>query len=78
MSVDKENTKWNVWSLAWGLGFDIAIPLVVFALIGRLLDRSFDTSPWFFIAGILVAIISSTTIIYRRISRILKNSDNKQ
>ena len=78
MPVDKENTNLNVWTLAWGLGFDIAVPLVVFALFGRLLDKSFGTSPWLLLLGIVLAIISSTYIIYRKVSRIIKDTTEKE
>jgi len=78
MPVDKENTNLNVWTLAWGLGFDIAVPLVVFALVGRLLDKSLGTSPWLLLLGIVLAIISSTYIIYRKVSRIIKDTTEKE
>ena len=61
----------SVWALAWSLGFDIAIPLILFALMGRFLDKAFDTGPWLLLCGIVLAIITTTVRIYSRVSVIL-------
>ena len=63
--------SWSAVSLAWEMGYSIAIPLVVFALIGRFLDKKFGTSPWLLLVGILLAIISSTYIIYKKTTDIM-------
>ncbi len=62
----------SVWALAWELGFQIAIPLVIFALAGRYADKYFGTTPWLLVAGVVLAAFTSTTIVYRKISKILK------
>lgn len=56
---------WSVLNLAWRMGYTIAIPLVVLALGGRLLDRALKTSPTFLLIGILVSIALSTLGVYR-------------
>lgn len=58
-------------SLAFELGYTIAIPLVVFALVGRLIDKRFDTSPWFLLTGIIISIIISTWAVYIKTMKIL-------
>lgn len=61
--------------LAWRMGYTIALPLVAFALGGRLLDKTFTTSPFFLLAGILVSIILSTIGIYRITMPVLNSLD---
>jgi F0F1-type ATP synthase assembly protein I len=62
--------------LAWGLGFRIAIPLIVFALLGRLIDRMVNTSPLFLFAGIILSIVVSTLMVYREARKFLQEIDN--
>jgi len=73
MADDKQNEKpWSALGFAWELGYSIVIPLVVFALAGRLLDKKLGTSPWLLLVGLLVAIISSTYIVYKKTVKIMK------
>ena len=67
-----EQNVFNAWALAWDLGWQIAVPLVVFALLGRFADHYFDTSPWLLVAGVVLAAATSSYIVYRKVSRILK------
>ena len=53
-------------SLAFELGFTIAIPAVGFALGGRLLDNKLDTSPLFILLGICTAILLSSYLVYKK------------
>ena len=62
--------------LASQIGFSIAIPLVILALTGRFLDRRFDSSPWFFLASLLLSFLVSAVIMYRHVRRILKLFSN--
>lgn len=59
-------------SLALELGYVIAIPIVVFGLLGRFLDKKFDSSPVLLLAGILVSIIVSSIGIYSKVRKIIK------
>jgi len=55
------------WSLVFELGYLIAIPLVVCAIGGRMLDRYCDTSPIFLLIGIVVAMVVSGVMVMQRI-----------
>lgn len=69
---DKGNmANFSAWQLSWELGYTIAIPIVLFALLGRWADKTLNTSPWFLLAGILVSIVASSAIVYRKVSKIL-------
>lgn len=78
LKTKEKNNTWSVLSLAWQLGYTIAAPLVVLALLGRLLDKRFGTSPWFLLAGIILSIILSTIAIYFKTAKILKETENKK
>ena len=68
----KETKPWiSSLSLSFQLGYTIAVPLVVLALLGRFLDKKFDTSPWILLAGILLSLIISSWIIYIKIVQII-------
>lgn len=62
---------WQAMSMAWELGYTIAIPLVVFALAGRFLDRQLGTTPWLLLAGMIIAIVVSTLGLIRKFNKII-------
>jgi len=64
--------KSELISLVFELGFTIAIPIVLLALGGRLLDRHFQTSPLFLLVGVLLSIIISSILVYKKTIRYLK------
>ncbi|MDP1884490.1 MAG: AtpZ/AtpI family protein [Candidatus Moranbacteria bacterium] len=67
----KEDNGFSALSLAWELGYSIAVPLVVLALAGRFLDKKLDTSPFLLLAGILVSIFISSYMVYKKTTDIM-------
>ena len=63
---------WQALSLAWELGFIIAIPLVIFGTIGKYADGVFGTKPWLTLIGILIAIVLSSLWLYYHIKSLNK------
>lgn len=55
------------------IGFSVSIPLVGLALLGRYLDRQFNTNPYLFLTGIILA----TIIIYFFLKKVI-NKYSKQ
>lgn len=53
------------------IGFSTALPLIIFGLLGRYLDKRFETEPIFLLAGIA----SATVIIYFYLRRIVKKAN---
>lgn len=47
-------------------GVTIAVPAVVFVLIGQWLDGKYGMSPWFTILGFVLAALITAKIIYRK------------
>ena len=73
MAENNQNEKpWSALGFAWELGYSIAVPLVVFALAGRLLDKKLGTSPWLLLFGLLLAITSSSYIVYKKTIKVMK------
>ncbi|MEK7516510.1 MAG: AtpZ/AtpI family protein [Patescibacteria group bacterium] len=66
-----EHSTWSALALAWELGYTIAIPIVIFAIGGRFLDKKLGSSPIFLLLGILLALIVSGVGVYRRTKRIM-------
>ena len=56
-------------SLSLEIGFTIAIPIVALALLGRMADKYFDTTPLLLLAGILLSIFISIFLIYRKVRK---------
>ncbi|MEJ0021161.1 MAG: AtpZ/AtpI family protein [Candidatus Doudnabacteria bacterium] len=70
---DNTPNKWALVSLATEMGFIIALPLLVFALGGKWLDaRMHNSTPWFTLLGILLAITSTTIWLTRKIKDLIK------
>ncbi|MEK7103019.1 MAG: AtpZ/AtpI family protein [Patescibacteria group bacterium] len=61
-------------ALALNIGWQITLPLVVLALLGRYLDSLFHTSPLLFLVGIIVAIIFSSWLVIRTVTRVIDST----
>lgn len=72
-NADKNDKVKNfkAWALAGELGYTIAIPIVILALVGRLADKYFNTAPWLILVGILISIFVSSWLIYRKMKEIM-------
>jgi len=71
---DKNQSNWRqALSLLGQLGYVIAIPLVILALIGRFVDRKLHSSPWFLLTGIFIALIVSTFWVLKKTTEIMKD-----
>ncbi len=71
----EKNQVWSALSLAWQLGYTIAIPVVVFGLLGRFLDKRLGTSPLFLLIGILISLVISSVGIYKKTIDIIKQTE---
>lgn len=58
--------KRELVTLAFELGYIIALPIVALGLGGKWLDGRMDTAPLFTLLGILLAITSTSIWIYRK------------
>lgn len=47
-------------------GASIAVPVVLFALLGQYLDEKYNKSPWFTILGFVLAAVITARLIYRK------------
>lgn len=70
MASPEWSSTWRALAIAGELGYTIAIPIVLFALGGRMLDLRWGTSPWLLLAGIFLAIVVSGFVIARKIRKV--------
>lgn len=68
----KPENSWSALSLAWELGYTIAVPLILFALGGRYLDKKLGTSPFLLLAGILFSITVTSWLVYKKTKELMK------
>lgn len=66
-------TKGRLTSLAFELGFIIALPIVAFGFGGKWLDQKIGTFPLLTLIGIFLAISLTTLWIYRKFRDYFKN-----
>ena len=59
-------------SLAFELGFVIALPLLVLSQLGKYLDQQWGTWPVITLVGIALAMVSTGVWLYRRLAPYLK------
>jgi F0F1-type ATP synthase assembly protein I len=74
MKEEKPNapqTRNELIAFAFDVGGAIAIPLVLFAFGGRMLDKAQGTSPLFLIIGLLLSLISTGIIIWKKVKNFL-------
>jgi F0F1-type ATP synthase assembly protein I len=74
--LSKNDESWSALGFAWELGYSISIPLVVFTLGGRLLDKKIGTTPWLLLAGLFISIIVTFYIVYAKLIKIIKEEEN--
>jgi len=64
--------KWNLAGLAMDLGFIIALPLVALGLLGKWIDGKMNSEPWFTLAGIIFAIVTTTIWLTKKFKGLMK------
>ncbi len=67
------NPLWELLGFAWHLGYLITVPLIGLSLLGRFLDTRVSASPLFFIVGIIGGILTSSILVVRKTTALIKN-----
>ena len=62
----------SLLNTAFEIGYTIVLPLVFFAFLGRFADKFFGTAPWLLFLGILLALLSSSRLIYKKVKSVLR------
>lgn len=68
---EEQNPTKAAFSVMLDVGYIIAVPLIVFLLIGRGIDTKFGTSPLFLLVGMGCAAISSTVYLRKKLSHLV-------
>ena len=72
-AMNQQEQNISAFHMAMQLGFSIAIPLVVLALLGRFLDKQLGTSPWLLITGIVLSMVVSSIMVTMKAFQLMKN-----
>lgn len=67
----EKSVFWQAVGLAFQFGYTITVPLVILVLIGRFLDKKFDSSPIFILTGIVLSMIASGVALFIKIKKVL-------
>ncbi len=72
-NTPKKLDKSALVSVAFQLGFIIAIPILAFGFLGKWLDQKAGTDPILTLVGILTAIVFTSIWIYRKFKSYFDN-----
>ncbi len=69
--MDAKDRKYYLFALRiiGDFGASIAVPVVIFVLIGQWLDDKYDKSPWFTVLAFVLAAVLSGRMIYKKAKR---------
>jgi len=74
----KNITRKQQYNIIWALkiyaelGFIIAVPASALAFLGSLADKKYHISPWGVIFGLVIALIISSTVVWKMIKKLEK------
>jgi F0F1-type ATP synthase assembly protein I len=63
------------FSLIGQIGFAVAIPLVVFGLLGKYLDNKLNTSPYLLLVGLAIGTIIAFVTVVKIAKQAIKEFD---
>ncbi len=73
--MTKQNVNLKTAMIFLDIGWRVSIPLVIFVIIGSILDNQFGTKPLFIFIGIILSIFVTTWTFYRLFKQITKEKD---
>lgn len=62
---------WQALGFAWDFGIVVVLPLAALGIGGRLLDKHYGTSPWIFLAAVVISIFLSVFLLVVRLKKII-------
>ncbi|RMD60891.1 AtpZ/AtpI family protein [Candidatus Parcubacteria bacterium] len=79
--MEKQRGSFKVWyafSLAWQLGFIIAVPIGLFLLLGMWADKTLGTHPLLLLVGIATGIATTIYEVYHTIMPLLEEKNKSR
>ena len=61
----------NLWQVGVEFGVMIAVPLITFLLLGVSVDRAWGAAPWGMVTGLLLSVLLSGYLLFRRIKQLM-------
>lgn len=68
----EKSVFWQAAGLAFQFGYTITIPLVILVLLGRFLDKKFDSSPVLFLTSIVLSLIVSSIVLLIKVKKVME------
>ncbi|MBI2484222.1 AtpZ/AtpI family protein [Candidatus Uhrbacteria bacterium] len=68
----------SMLGIVWTIGFLVAVPLVGLALLGRYADALLSSSPLFFLIGVVISIIISSILVFRKTVQLMAEAEKTQ
>ena len=79
---DKNNQKEAWWKPAVTISVNIsswiAFPIIIALILGKYLDKKYNSSPWFFIGLSIIAFMVSMIAIWKILMEYLKKEEQSQ
>lgn len=78
LPTDPQERKYTLLGLriAGDFGASIAIPIVIFVIIGQKIDLQYGISPWATVTSFVIAALISGRIVYRKAKRYGREYDS--
>lgn len=70
--------QFHALGIALEMGYLIALPLVGFALAGSFLDSALNTKPLILLFSILLAIVISSVLVYRKTKEMIVDAESTE
>ncbi len=68
---NEKSVFWQAVGLTFQFGYTITVPLIALVLLGRFLDKRFNSSPLFLIGGIVLSMIISSIVLFIKMKKIM-------
>ncbi len=74
--ANRDNFKtFYALSLAWQLGFLIAVPLAGFMIAGFWLDKKINSGPFMLLAGMIVGVVITVYEVYHLLAPLISDKE---
>jgi len=77
MKQSEKNNSFREYSQYIGIGMQLAIAAVVFFFLGKWLDDTYQTKPWFSLIGIMFGSIGGFISFFKKVTEMEKKAKNK-
>jgi len=63
---------WQTIGVSMQIGYIITLPLIILVISGKILDKHYNSSPFFLLVGMVLALIVSSIAVFIKMRKIIK------